>query len=527
MDERDLLEDDQQNESFFSYERIEDNNNELLVNFEEETEDDADSCEQHGDHMASNCNKIIDCSLTPRIGMEFPDSDTAYEFYKRYALRQGFATRIFSSQRRKNGGDFYRRIYCQWNLSLHEPEHLRSLQISYNPEFDEDYRKWAKKKRDMEESEKLWIKLKEKYKHSFDEPQNQKQKNEVKSWRWLETMYEQRFHWVRAYLVKTFFAGIKSSQRSESINAFFDGFVSTTTPLSEFIDQYDNAVTKRRDTEEKEDFFCITTKPNFIELSPLEAQAGQVYTRNVFKKFAEEFKLIFHCRHKKLKRDGDDSSYQVNFNFKGKVASHVVNVIMSEKIFQCSCAKFENVGLLCRHILYLMKQIFDLESIPERYILERWTLNVRYKTTTIGETCEVQGLSSGEQVSALEAWNFRTFINQVYERSVSCKLNLKMASNCLHDLLKKFDVNDARQKALDTEVTLQHLGSTGQSSQASTVMSNVTIRDPSKCKTKGRPKKATRIPSGIHVAQSQTTTKKCTCKTCGETGHDARTCHPD
>lgn len=65
-----------------------------------------------------------------------------------------------------------------------------------------------------------------------------------------------------------------------------------------------------------------------------------------------------------------------------------------------------------------MKQKFDLQSILERYILKRWTLNVRYKTTSttdepcevqglstsnIGETCEVHHLSSSEQVSALEA----------------------------------------------------------------------------------------------------------------------------
>lgn len=85
-------------------------------------------------------------------------------------------------------------------------------------------------------------------------------------------------------------------------------------------------------------------------------------------------------------------------------------------------------------------------------------MNVRYKTTsTIGETCEVRGLSSDEQVSALKIWNFHTFINQVYEKAVSCKLNLKMVSNCLHDLLKKFDINDARQKVLDTEVTTSNI----------------------------------------------------------------------
>ncbi|KAK1383319.1 hypothetical protein POM88_021054 [Heracleum sosnowskyi] len=359
MDERDLLEDDQQNKSFFSYERIEDiDNNELLVNFEEETEDDANSCEQHEDHMASNCNKIINCSLTPRIGMEFPDNVTVYEFYKRYALRQGFATRIFSSQRRKNGDDFYRRMF------VCNKEGVRSV------DKREGGREIKKRRCETIENCKAHMIV-----QACDEPL------------------------VRTTIDEYYKCGVGPSKISQLTNSTSHSSVKITPQqvtdhlkinrksnicrectvvLQKFFErqaqdsqfyyaievdenqvcrnQYDNVVTKHRDTEEKEDFFCITTKLNFIELSPLEAQAGQ---------------------------------------------------------------------------------------------------------------------------------------------------------------------------ALDTEVTLQHLGSTGQSSQASTIMSNVTIRDPSKFKTKGRPKKATRIPSGIHVAQSQTTTKKHTCKTCGETGHNARTYHPD
>ncbi|KAK1351979.1 hypothetical protein POM88_053693 [Heracleum sosnowskyi] len=134
--------------------------------------------------------------------------------------------------------------FFKWHLGLHTDEHLRSLRCSYNPEFDDHYRKWTKN-RDIEESEKAWFKMKENYKHYFLEPLTEKQKSEIKSWRWLENMHDQRKHWVRAYLQKTFFAGMKSSQRSESINAFFDRFVHSSTPLSEFIDQYDNAIADR------------------------------------------------------------------------------------------------------------------------------------------------------------------------------------------------------------------------------------------------------------------------------------------
>ncbi|KAK1386583.1 hypothetical protein POM88_014761 [Heracleum sosnowskyi] len=129
-------------------------------------------------------------------------------------------------------------------------------------------------------------------------------------------MHEQRHHWVRAYLGKTFFAGMKSSQRSESMNDYFDGFVHCTTPLSEFVDQYDAAIDDRRGKEENDDFTCMTTKPDFGEMYPIEAHAGKVYTRSVLKKFMQEFKLLFHCRQKKVKSDGDNVTYEVTFEFK-------------------------------------------------------------------------------------------------------------------------------------------------------------------------------------------------------------------
>ncbi|XP_063941179.1 protein FAR1-RELATED SEQUENCE 5-like [Daucus carota subsp. sativus] len=109
-------------------------------------------------------------------------------------------------------------------------------------------------------------------------------------------MYEKQHHWVKAYLKDTFFAGMKSSQRSESMNSFFDGYVNSNTPLSDFVDQYEKAIASRRDTEEKEDLISMTTTPDLTNMHSLEAHAGKVYSRNIFKLFQNEFMQILHCQ---------------------------------------------------------------------------------------------------------------------------------------------------------------------------------------------------------------------------------------
>ncbi|KAL8124228.1 hypothetical protein AgCh_012025 [Apium graveolens] len=228
---------------------------------------------------------------------------------------------------------------------------------------------------------------------------------------------------------------MKLSQRSESINAFFDGFVHNSTPLYEFIDQYDKAISYSRDKEKDEDFIFMTTKADLTKLTLIDSHASQVYTKNVFHKFKEEFDCVFHCRHEKLKKDGDESTYQVTYNYDDKAASHVVKVIPKFD-FKCSCAKFETAGLLCKHILYLMKKKIDLTSIPERYILKIWTLAARYNTSN--------------KVEFLVA-----------------------AVNCLRNLSKQLDEIEIKQGNIFTELDNQVMSQTSQ----------ITIRDPAKCKT--------------------------------------------
>ena len=52
---------------------------------------------------------------------------------------------------------------------------------------------------------------------------------------WLVKMYRLRGYWVNAYLKDIFSSGMTTSQRSESINFFFDSFVNVNTKLVEFV----------------------------------------------------------------------------------------------------------------------------------------------------------------------------------------------------------------------------------------------------------------------------------------------------
>ena len=48
---------------------------------------------------------------------------------------------------------------------------------------------------------------------------------------WLNSLYEERNRWVPAFVKTTFWAGMSTTKRNESMNAFFDGYVNSKTTL--------------------------------------------------------------------------------------------------------------------------------------------------------------------------------------------------------------------------------------------------------------------------------------------------------
>ncbi|XP_020262557.1 protein FAR1-RELATED SEQUENCE 5-like [Asparagus officinalis] len=198
-----------------------------------------------------------------------------------------------------------RHRYCYWHMQKHIIDHLPTLVSRYGEQFQRYWGLWCNSS-SIEQCEGYWVEMKEKFDIN-EEGEG-----------WLQTVYKCREHWVPCYLKDTFFAGMRSSQRSESINAFFDGYVNSQTQLHEFVTQYEKAVTHRL-SEAHEDFKSLNTKPVMLLGHPIEVQAGEMYTRNMFDVFHTEFKGFGTEFCEELRKDGDIVEYKVcKFTDRGK-----------------------------------------------------------------------------------------------------------------------------------------------------------------------------------------------------------------
>ncbi|XP_077225004.1 protein FAR1-RELATED SEQUENCE 5-like [Tasmannia lanceolata] len=112
-----------------------------------------------------------------------------------------------------------------------------------------------------------------------------------------------------------------SSQRSESINSLFDGYVNQNTSLVEFLGQYDKALVEQRKAESEEDFKSKNTIAKLNTTNPLERKAGEFYTKKMFTIFQDEMIGI--------RTDDKKKYFRVLFDNSNDVTA------------TCQCAKFE------------------------------------------------------------------------------------------------------------------------------------------------------------------------------------------
>ncbi|KAK9198736.1 hypothetical protein WN944_013922 [Citrus x changshan-huyou] len=166
-----------------------------------------------------------------------------------------------------------RHRFCMWHILRKIPEKL-SYVIKKDESFmrifnDCVYNSWLE-----EDFEKKWWNMIGEF--------------ELEGNEWLGSLYEDRKFWVPTYMRDTFFAGLSTTQRSESINSFFDKYVSKKTSLKEFVEQYKVALQDRQEKEAYASFSTLHKKPVLKSPSPFEKQMSTIYTHEVFKKFQVE-----------------------------------------------------------------------------------------------------------------------------------------------------------------------------------------------------------------------------------------------
>uniref|UniRef100_A0A2N9GC95 Protein FAR1-RELATED SEQUENCE n=1 Tax=Fagus sylvatica TaxID=28930 RepID=A0A2N9GC95_FAGSY len=182
---------------------------------------------------------------------------------------------------------------------------------------------------------------------------------------WLAKLYEERERWVPAFLNSNFFAGMSSTQRSESMNAFFDGYLHSSTTLKVFVEQFEKAMRNKVEKEILSDFECFKGKLECSSSSPMEKQFQEAYTHEIFKRVRLEFAGRQGCIVNELVRGGDEVKYKIEDEAcPGKLFE--VRFSSSECLVGCVCRMFEFRGILCRHALFVLSQQ-RVTILPDRY----------------------------------------------------------------------------------------------------------------------------------------------------------------
>ncbi|KAH7685558.1 FHY3/FAR1 family protein [Dioscorea alata] len=261
---------------------------------------------------------------------------------------------------------------CLWHIMKKVPEKLGGL--THYKAIKKILKSIVYEAIDVQEFEDIWLKMIKDYNI---------EKNE-----WLNFLYINRQRSAPIYVKGVFWAGMSTTQRSESINAFFDGYVGPTTSLKQFVEQYDNALKSKIEKENKADFASFNSNFSLLTDCYFEKQLHEAYTNEIFKLFQNELRGMLFCNLRLINSNGPVHVFQVTDIFKGKEGRSrrqvVFNVYYNEADFdiKCSCLLFEFRGIFCRHICKLLIER-NVKEIPSHYVLPRWRKDIKRRHTYV------------------------------------------------------------------------------------------------------------------------------------------------
>ncbi|GJU53728.1 FAR-RED impaired response 1-like protein isoform X1 [Tanacetum coccineum] len=283
----------------------------------------------------------------------------------------------------------YHRL-CLWHIMKKIPEKLGAFK-EYKS-IKKTLKSLVYESLDPQEFEDGWSKMIEDY--------------NLEKHEWLFSLFNDRRRWVPIYVKVFFWAGMSTTQRSESMNAFFDGYVNSKTSLRQFVEQYDNALKNKIEKENKADFDSLNSSYKLITGFYFERQFHECYTNAIFKLFQDELRGMLFCNYSLFKTDDTTFVYHVTdiverkHGLKKRVVYNVsYNVVGCD--IKCSCHLFEFRGIVCRHMVKILIEK-DVKELPSRYILSRWRKDVKHRYNFITNCYD--NLKSGEQLNDALSW---------------------------------------------------------------------------------------------------------------------------
>ncbi|XP_059654102.1 protein FAR1-RELATED SEQUENCE 9 isoform X2 [Cornus florida] len=311
-----------------------------------------------------------------------------------------------------------RHRFCKWSMFKETQEKLGHIYQTH-PTFEIEFKKCINETETVDEFEPSWDLLLQRY-YLMD--------NE-----WLLSMYNARHQWVPVYMRDTFFGELSTSEGSDSMNSFFDGYVNAATSTQLLIKQYEKGVTSWHEKELKADYDTTNTTPVLKTPSPMEKQAANLYTRRIFMKFQEELVETLANPATKIEDSGTITAYRVA-KFGEEHKAHTVRFNAFEMKANCSCQMFEFSGITCRHILSVFRAK-NVLTLPSHYLLKRWTRNAKSGGAVDERAPELP--SNSRESLTVRYNNLRQEAIKFVEEGAKSIHIYKVAMDALQDAVKK------------------------------------------------------------------------------------------
>ncbi|XP_031129407.1 protein FAR-RED IMPAIRED RESPONSE 1-like [Ipomoea triloba] len=163
---------------------------------------------------------------------------------------------------------------------------------------------------------------------------------------------------------------MRTTSRSEAENGVFGSCINENGTLLEFFTQFDSVIEMQRHRQTQLIAETETSTPRTKTPLLIEKHAASIYTISVFYDVqAEIYEGCFSCKITWREAAEDITVYTIK---EGQAKSFQVSYARETGEIQCSCGKFNRVGILCRHVFVVLKDD-DAEMIPPKYIVQRWT----------------------------------------------------------------------------------------------------------------------------------------------------------
>ncbi|XP_021761149.1 protein FAR1-RELATED SEQUENCE 5-like [Chenopodium quinoa] len=294
---------------------------------------------------------------------------------------------------------------------------------------------------------------------------------------------------------------------SEGEKSFFCNFTNPHVTCVEFFVRYETVLDAQRHKHD-ELYRLNKLEPQLVTNLHLEKHAVVVYTRSIFYDFQEECQGacfsggVESCS----SLYGDGVEFSVIVDHKKRKKFHV-NFDLATYESSCTCRMFESQGVLCRHILFVMKGKC-IREIPDAYILNRWRKDVLKKASVIDVALDDASKYDKKKQLVSDVWSKIFSCVSLTDQSEDDLSELIMTLSSFEEqMISKNNPENAPSSKEVKDADIQVLVGLNEV--------DVNVLPPNQCLNKGYARFSKRLKSAKEIATEEKSKKGRTCRACG------------